>query len=67
MPLALIAARAKGFDLRLVPESLVAGILVLSAVYIAFNESFVNWQALWFCAVLVALAAILTRSRDVPG
>ena len=27
-----------------------AAVLVASAVYIRFNESFANWQAVWFCA-----------------
>jgi glucan 1,3-beta-glucosidase len=45
-------------------ETVAAVILVVSAVYVGFNESFVNWQAMWFCAALVVLAAILARSRD---
>ena len=36
------------------------------AVYIAFNESFVNWQSLWLCALILALGAILLRSRAGP-
>jgi hypothetical protein len=36
-------------------------------VFIALNESFANWQALWFCAVLVAVAVTLLRLRDAPG
>jgi exo-beta-1,3-glucanase (GH17 family) len=41
-----------------------AGILVLSVPYIAFNESFANWQSLWLCAMLAALAFSLARVRD---
>jgi glucan 1,3-beta-glucosidase len=41
--------------------------LILSAVYIAFNETFANWQALVLCAGLAALAVTLLRVRDVPG
>ena len=67
VPLAFLAARMRGAGARPLAEIAASVILVISAIYIAFNESFVNWQALWFCAVLVALAAILTRSRDVPG
>jgi hypothetical protein len=44
-----------------------AGALALCAVYIAFNESFANWQALWCCGALLALALTLLRSRAVPG
>jgi exo-beta-1,3-glucanase (GH17 family) len=49
-------------------EMAAAGLLGLSALYIAFNESAANWQALWFCAGLVALAlTILAPARDAPG
>jgi exo-beta-1,3-glucanase (GH17 family) len=41
--------------------------LAASAVYIAFNEGFANWQALWFSAALVALAVTLLQARDAPG
>ena len=34
--------------------------LALSLVYIAFNESFANWQALWVCALFAALAVTLS-------
>ena len=48
-------------------EMTMAGGLALCAVYIAFNESLANWQSLWCCAALLALAVSLTRRRDVPG
>jgi glucan 1,3-beta-glucosidase len=48
-------------------EVATAAVLGLSAVYIVFNESVANWQALWFCAGLIALAVTLVRVRDVPG
>jgi glucan 1,3-beta-glucosidase len=48
-------------------ERVAAGVLGASAVFIVFNESFANWQALWFCAVLVGIAVILLRLRDAPG
>jgi hypothetical protein len=28
------------------------------------NESFANWQSLWLCAALIALAFSLVRVRD---
>jgi hypothetical protein len=37
-----------------------------SAVYIALNEGFANWQALWFSAALIALAFTLVQARDAP-
>jgi glucan 1,3-beta-glucosidase len=39
-----------------------AGVLGLSAVYIVLNESFANWQALWFAGALIALVATLLRA-----
>jgi exo-beta-1,3-glucanase (GH17 family) len=52
---------------RAIAETVAAAVLALSAVYIAFNETFANWQAIWLCAGLVGLAFILARARDVPG
>jgi exo-beta-1,3-glucanase (GH17 family) len=42
-------------------------VLALSAAYIAFNEGLANWQSLWLCAALVALAVNLVQVRDAPG
>jgi exo-beta-1,3-glucanase (GH17 family) len=48
-------------------ERVSAGVLSLSAIYIAYNESLANWQSLWLCLVLLALAFILARVRAAPG
>ncbi|HWF95996.1 MAG TPA: beta-(1-6) glucans synthase [Xanthobacteraceae bacterium] len=48
-------------------EVATAALLGLSAIYIVFNETLANWQALWFCAGVAALALTLVRARDVPG
>ena len=48
-------------------ELAAAALLGVSAVYILFNESLANWQAIWFCAVLAGLVIILLRVRDAPG
>ncbi len=48
-------------------EVATAALLGLSAIYIVFNETLANWQALWFCAGVAALALTLARARDVPG
>jgi glucan 1,3-beta-glucosidase len=48
-------------------ETAAAAVLGLSAIYIVFNETIANWQALWFCAGLVALAVTLVRVPDAPG
>jgi glucan 1,3-beta-glucosidase len=42
-------------------EMVSAVVLGLSAIYIVFNESFANWQALWFAGALVALVMVLLR------
>jgi hypothetical protein len=48
-------------------EVAAATVLGLSAIYIVFNETIANWQALWFCAGLIALAVTLVRVPDAPG
>ena len=52
---------------RCIAEFVGAGVLALSAFYIVFNEGFANWQSLWVCAVLAALAFNLARVRDAQG
>jgi glucan 1,3-beta-glucosidase len=47
-------------------ELMAAAVLGLSAAYIAINETFANWQALWFCGALMMLAVILARARVAP-
>jgi glucan 1,3-beta-glucosidase len=61
----VMVARPKG--IRPTAETAGAGVLALSVLYILFNEGFANWQSLWLCAVLAALAVNLARVRDVPG
>jgi exo-beta-1,3-glucanase (GH17 family) len=48
-------------------ESAIAAVLTASAIYIACNEGFANWQAVWFSAALLALAFTLLQARGVPG
>jgi glucan 1,3-beta-glucosidase len=43
-------------------ERLAGVTLASSSIYIAFNESFANWQSLWLCGLLLVLAAILLRA-----
>jgi glucan 1,3-beta-glucosidase len=56
-----LVGRAKGA--RAIAEVTAAGVLALSVVYIVFNEGFANWQSLWVCAVLAALAFNLAQVR----
>jgi glucan 1,3-beta-glucosidase len=44
-----------------------AGLLALSACYIALDETFANWQSLWLCAALLALAFNLARVRGAQS
>jgi hypothetical protein len=48
-------------------ELAAAGVLALCVPYIVFNESFANWQSLWLCAALAALAFSLARVRDAQS
>jgi exo-beta-1,3-glucanase (GH17 family) len=51
---------------RAVAERFAAAALAISAVYIVFNETFANWQAVWFCAAILGLSFILMQARDAP-
>jgi exo-beta-1,3-glucanase (GH17 family) len=59
--LAVIADGPRGQ--RGLAETVMAAALAGSAVYVALNESFANWQALWLCAVFFGIAISLTRVR----
>jgi len=52
---------------RAVAETAAAAVLAACAIYIMPNETFANWQALWFCAAILGVALILVRARDAPG
>jgi exo-beta-1,3-glucanase (GH17 family) len=63
--LALLARPVEGGPAR---AELAAGtVLALCALYIVWNETPSNWQALWLGGALVALAVILVRARAVRG
>jgi glucan 1,3-beta-glucosidase len=51
---------------RAVAETAAGAALIACAGYIVINESFANWQAVWFCAAVAGLSVILLRARDVP-
>ncbi len=70
LPLLAVSLSAPPADgSRAMAERVAALILALSAVYIVLNETFANWQAVWFCGGLVGLALTLARARDAvaPG
>jgi exo-beta-1,3-glucanase (GH17 family) len=62
-----LTLRASSLGRRGAAELAAAGVLTLSVPYIALNETFANWQSLWLCAALLALAFSLARVRAAPG
>jgi glucan 1,3-beta-glucosidase len=48
---------------RPIAESVFAGLLTGSAVYIGLNEGRDNWQSLWTCAIYLLFAVTLWRAR----
>jgi glucan 1,3-beta-glucosidase len=63
--LAILAAmHSPGASKPGVAETVAAILLIGSALFVVWNESLANWQALWFGALLVALA--LTALRTSP-
>jgi glucan 1,3-beta-glucosidase len=62
--LAMIRSRPRLKRIRAGAESIAAATLALSAVYILFNETLANWQAVWFCAGLLALGFVLVAVKD---
>jgi glucan 1,3-beta-glucosidase len=64
LPLALVSLQnARSSGVRQIAESIFAGLLTLSVVYIAINETVANWQSDWTCAVYLVLAVTLFRAR----
>jgi hypothetical protein len=61
----MVGTRPRG--IRPTAHTAAAATLILLAVYIMFNESVANWQALWLCAGLVVFGVTLLRVRDAPG
>ena len=60
-------ARWKRYVQAPAAETAVAVTLAASAVYIVCNESFANWQAVWFSGALLALAFTLLQAQDGPN
>jgi glucan 1,3-beta-glucosidase len=63
--LSVVAPSAAGARPR--AEMVAAALLLLCAVFIIWNETLANWQALWFAAALVLVAFSLLRARVAPG
>jgi glucan 1,3-beta-glucosidase len=67
IPFASLTRLPRRKDFRPGAEAIAALTLALAALYILFNETLTNWQAVWFAGGLVALAVILLPARDAPG
>jgi len=59
-------ASARGSGARGTAECVAAAVLALAVVYIVPNEGLANWQSLWMCGALAALALTLVRVRGAP-
>ncbi len=52
---------------RPLAETAFAALFAIAAIYIALNEGVRNWQSLWMCGSLAALAVTLWRARVEPA
>ncbi len=50
---------------RPIAEAVFASLFASTAIYLAFNEGFQNWQALWTAAAYLLLGATLWQTRTV--
>jgi glucan 1,3-beta-glucosidase len=48
---------------RPIAEAVFAGLLMIAAAYVGYNEGPDNWQSLWTCAAWVAFAITLWQAR----
>jgi glucan 1,3-beta-glucosidase len=67
LPFLLLSLPPRPAGLRAPAEAVGAAVLMLGAIFIVWNETFANWQALWFAAALALLAFSLLRVRVAPG
>lgn len=64
VPLLLLTALNRAEEgSRPIAESVFAGLLAISAIYVGFNEGPSNWQSLWTCGIYLLLALTLSRAR----
>jgi hypothetical protein len=63
----LMAVNRPQEGVRPIAESVFAGLLVLSALYIGFNKGPDNWQSLWTCAIYLLFGITLWRARAVQS
>lgn len=65
--LAVVAFSSRGAMVPGIAEAAVAAALTGCALFIVFNETAANWQAVWLCLLLVLLALTALRVRPVQG
>jgi exo-beta-1,3-glucanase (GH17 family) len=65
--LSLMVLNRPQTGVRPIAESVFAGLLAASAVFIVINEGRDNWQSLWTCAMYLLLALTLWRARAVQN
>jgi glucan 1,3-beta-glucosidase len=58
---------SRGAGPRPLAETLAAVVLLPCAVFIVWNETLANWQALWFAGAIALVAFSLLRARAAPG
>jgi exo-beta-1,3-glucanase (GH17 family) len=67
LPFALLTFVVRPVAVRGLAETIAAAALSLGAIFIVWNETLGNWQAMWLAAVLALLAFSLLRVRAAPG
>jgi exo-beta-1,3-glucanase (GH17 family) len=67
VPFLLLSFTRRPAGLRARAETVAGGVLALCAIFIVWNETLANWQALWFAGALALLAFNLLRVRAAPG
>jgi exo-beta-1,3-glucanase (GH17 family) len=63
VPFAILMLNRPQTGGRPIAEAVFAGVLAMSAVYVAVNEGRENWQSLWTCAIYLLFAFTLWRAR----
>jgi exo-beta-1,3-glucanase (GH17 family) len=66
-PLLLLSLARRPAGFRAAAETVAAAVLLSCAIFIVYNETLANWQALWFAAALALLAFSLLRAQAAPG
>ena len=54
----------RGSGSRATAETFAAAVLAVCAIYIMPNETFANWQAIWFCAAILCVAVMRSAAIE---